>query len=362
MKVVIFAGGVGTRLWPLSRKHTPKQFEKIIGDKTMLQLAVSKLFPFFEWKDIYIATGDNYVEQVKAQLPELSDENIIVEPQARDVGPAVGLMTAIFAKTAPNEPVALLWGSDHLVREEKLFQKVLKAGEEIIKKDNDKIIFVGQNPRFPNQNHGYIEFGNQVQTIDDLPVHEFKSFQYRPHLSTAEKWVNDGHHAWNLGYFITTPKFLWELFQKFAPQELNKKLEKIRDAYNTASYDKTLKEIYPTIEKITFDNAVLEKMDPAAGFVISVDLGWSDIGAWEALKEALAERQTANVTKGDVAVEGSVDSLVYNFTNQLVVAIDLKEMIVVNTKDVVLVCPKDSVPKIKKFVQQLEGTEHEHLA
>lgn len=361
MKVVIFAGGVGTRLWPLSRKHTPKQFEKIIGDKTMLQLAVSKLFPMFGWNDIYIATGDNYVEQVKAQLPKLSTENIIVEPEARDVGPAVGLMTAIFAKTAPNEPVALLWGSDHLVREEKLFQKVLKAGEEIIKKDNNKIIFVGQNPRFPNQNLGYIEFGKEVQAIDGLPVHEFKSFQYRPHLSTAEKWVNDGHHAWNLGYFITTPKFLWDLFQKFAPKELNKKLERIKNAYGTVSYDKTLKEIYPTIEKITFDNAVLEKMDTAAGFVISVDLGWSDIGAWEALKEALAERQTANVTKGDVAVEDSEDSLVYNFTNQLVVAIDLKEMIVVNTKDVVLVCPKDSVPKIKKFVQQLEGTEHEHL-
>ncbi|PIR79684.1 MAG: hypothetical protein COU25_03955 [Candidatus Levybacteria bacterium CG10_big_fil_rev_8_21_14_0_10_35_13] len=362
MKVVIFAGGVGTRLWPLSRKNTPKQFEKIIGNKTMLQLAVSKLFPMFSWKDVYIATGVNYVDQVKAQLPQLPLENLIVEPKARDVGPAVGLMTAIFEKTAPNEPVALLWGSDHLVREEKLFQKVLKAGEKIVNKDNKKIVFVGQNPRFPNQNLGYIEFGKEVQTVDGLPAHEFKSFKYRPHLSTAEKWVNDGHHSWNLGYFISTPKFLWQLFQKFAPKELNEKLETIKDAYGTSSYEKVLNKIYPEIEKITFDNAVLEKMDPSAGFVISVDLGWSDIGAWEALKEALEEKQTANVTKGDVAVEDSEDSLVYNFTNQLVVAIDLKEMIVVNTKDVVLVCPKDSVPKIKKFVQQLEGTEHEHLA
>ena len=362
MKAVIFAGGVGTRLWPLSRQNTPKQFEKITGDKSTLQLAVERLYPNFKPEDIYISTGDKYKDIVFAQLSEIPRENFIFEPEVRDVGPAVGLMTAIFAKTSPDEPVALLWGSDHLVREEKLFQKVLKAAEQIVKKDSKKIIFVGQNPRFPNQNLGYIEFGNQVQTIDDLPVHEFKSFQYRPHLSTAEKWVNDGHHAWNLGYFITTPKFLWELFQKFAPKELNDKLEKIRDAYGTKLYEQTLREIYPTIEKITFDNAVLEKMDPAAGFVISVDLGWSDIGAWEALKEALEEKETANVTKGDVAVEDSVDSLVYNFTNQLVVAIDLKEMIVVNTKDVVLVCPKNSVSKIKKFVQQLEGTEREHLA
>ena len=113
MKVVIFAGGVGTRLWPLSRKNTPKQFEKIIGDKSMLQIAVQKLFPEFSWEDIYISTGQQYQEIVAAQLPELPKENIIVEPEMRDIGPAVGLITALFAEKYPDEPVALLWGSDH---------------------------------------------------------------------------------------------------------------------------------------------------------------------------------------------------------------------------------------------------------
>jgi mannose-1-phosphate guanylyltransferase len=362
MKVIIFAGGVGTRLWPLSRKNTPKQFEKIIGDKTMLQIAVGKLFPLFNWDNIYIATGKTYVDQVKAQLPELPVKNIIVEPEMRDVGPAVGLVTSIFHKTDPNEPIVILWGSDHLVREEALFQQALKGAEEIIKQNGQRIVFIGQKPRFANQNLGYIEFGEQVQKVEDLSVNTFKSFLYRPHLSMAEKWVKDGHHAWNLGYFVTTPKFLWALFNEFAPKELNEKLEQIQNAYNTDKYEEVLSEVYPTIEKITFDNAVLEKMDPKLGLVISTDLGWSDIGAWEALKEALSTDNTANVTKGDVAVEDSTDSLVYNFTNQLVVAIDLKEMIVVNTKDVVLICPKNSVPKIKKFVQELEGTEHENLA
>lgn len=362
MKIIFFAGGVGSRLWPLSRKNTPKQFEKIIGDKTMLQIAVSKLFPKFTWDDIYIATGSHYREQVKAQLPELPDDHLLVEPEMRDVGPAVGLVTSMFVKTDPDEPIALLWGSDHLVREEMLFQNVLKAAEEIIHQDKEKIVFVGQKPRFPNQNLGYIEFGKEVTVVNNLSVHAFTGFEYRPHLSTAEKWVKDGHHAWNLGYFVTTPRFLWNLFQQFAPAELNQKLETIRDAYQTDAYESVLQATYPTIEKITFDNAVLEKMDPKFGYVISVDLGWSDIGAWEALKEALSESELANVTKGEVAIEDSLDTLVYNFTNQLVVCLDLQEMIVVNTKDVVLVCPKDSVPKIKKFVQKLEGTEHEHLA
>src|SRR5882762_5002909 len=116
MKIVLFAGGVGSRLWPLSRKNAPKQFGKIIGDKTMLQIAVAKLFPDFSWSDIFISTGKHYEEHVIEQLPELPKSNIIVEPEMRDVGPAVGLVTALFAHTSPDEPIALLWGSDHLVR------------------------------------------------------------------------------------------------------------------------------------------------------------------------------------------------------------------------------------------------------
>lgn len=362
MKIVFFAGGVGSRLWPLSRKNTPKQFEKIIGDKTMLQIAVGKLFPTFSWKDIFIATGSHYIEHVTQQLPDLPQENILCEPEMRDVGPAVGLVTSLFVKAHPDEPIAVLWGSDHLVRNEEVFRKVLLAAEKLIKEDPEKIIFVGQKPRFPNQNLGYIEFGEEIKKEDGLPIHQFKSFLYRPHLSVAEKWYKDGKHAWNLGYFVTTPRFLWKLFKTFAPDDLMVKLEEIQAAFGTEKYDEVLNRVYPTIEKITFDNVVLEKMDPKYGNVISVDLGWSDIGAWEALKEALSETDDENVTKGEVALEDSEGSLMYNFTNQLIVGIDLKDMIVVNTKDVVLICPKDSVPKIKKFVEKLQDTEHKHLA
>ncbi len=360
MKIVMFAGGVGSRLWPLSRKNAPKQFEKIIGDKTMLQITVGKLFPTYGWSDVYISTGAHYAEHVSQQLPELPKENILVEPEMRDVGPAVGLVTSLFEKTNPDEPIALLWGSDHLVRNEELFRSVLQSAEKFVEKNPEKIVFVAQQPRFPNQNLGYIEFADAKENAGEFPLHEFKSFLYRPHLSTAEKWVKDGRHGWNLGYFVTTPRLLWKLFKEFSP-ELFKDLEAIQKTYGTDEYQSTLHKIYPAIEKISFDNAVLEKMDPSLGKVISVDLGWSDIGAWEALKEALAGTETENVTKGEVAVEDCEDTLMYNFTNQLVVGIDLKDMIVVNTKDVTLICPKDSVPKIKKFVEKLNGTDLEHL-
>ncbi len=360
MKIVIFAGGVGSRLWPLSRKNSPKQFEKIVGDKSMLQIAVSKLFPDFGLNDIYISTGKTYSETIKKQLPELPSENVITEPEMRDVGPAVGLITALFSKVNPDEPMALLWGSDHLVKKEEVFRKALKAAEEIVTDNNRKMVFIGQEPRFASQNLGYIGFGKKLKEIKDIPIFEFSGFKYRPDLETAKQYLADKHHAWNLGYFVTTPKFLWELFEKHAPELFNK-LKKIKEAYKTPQFDKVLKEIYPTIEKISFDNAILEKMDKKYAEVMSIDIGWSDIGAWEALKEALSETEDENVTKGKVLIEDSKDTLLFNYTDQLAVGIDLESLLVINTEDVLLVCPKDSVPKIKKLVESLKGTDHEHL-
>jgi mannose-1-phosphate guanylyltransferase len=360
MKIVFFAGGAGTRLWPLSRKNSPKQFGKIIGDKTMLQLAVGKLFPEFEWKDIFISTGKIYEGKVREQLPELLKENLIIEPEMRDVGPAVGLIASLFAKEDPREPIALLWGSDHLVKKENVFRKALKLAEEIILKDPEKIILIGQKPRFANQNIGHISLGQKLRQTGEIDVFEFTGFQYRPDLPTAEKYIRDAHHVWNLGYFVTTPKFLWGLFKQFAPV-LHKELEKIQKSYKTESYDKTLAEIYPTLKKISFDNAILEKMNSKDAQVLSVDIGWSDIGAWDALKEAFSKTTDENATKGKVIVTDSRDSLLFNFTDSLVAGIDLDEMLVINTNDVVLVCPKNSVPKIKKLVEGLKDTPNEYL-
>jgi mannose-1-phosphate guanylyltransferase len=143
---------------------------------------------------------------------------------------------------------------------------------------------------------------------------------------------------------------------------MHEKLTKIQHAYQTSHFEKTLEEVYPTLEKISFDDAILVKMAPKDVRVISTDLGWSDIGAWDALKEALAETTEENITKGNVLLEDTKDALFFNYTNQLCVGIDLEEMLVINTDDVLLVCPKSSVPKIKKLVENLKGTSHEHLA
>lgn len=359
MKIIVFAGGVGTRLWPLSRKNSPKQFEKILGDKSTLQLAVDRLNPDFSFEDIYIATGKRYEQIVKRQLPEIPESNFIFEPAVRDVGPAVGMAVSIVGKDHPNSPIAILW-SDHFVKKVRRFREVLHFAENLVKKNNNSLILIGQRARFANQNLGWIEFGDEIEEINRTKVFKFKRLIYRPTLPQAEGFLRNQNFAWNPGYFVTTPKFLLSQFKTFAP-ELSIGLTKIQEAIDTKDFDKVVDRVYPTLEKVSFDNAILGKIDPKYVSVIAADLGWSDVGAWEALKEALEVTSEENVTKGKVLMNDSTDNLVFNYTDQLVVGIDLGKMIVINTDDVLLICHKNSVPKIKKLVEKLENTPHEHL-
>ncbi|MBI4080807.1 MAG: hypothetical protein HY430_03510 [Candidatus Levybacteria bacterium] len=359
MKVVIFAGGVGSRLWPLSRKHTPKQFEKIVGEKSTLQLAVERVSPLFKPEDIFISSGERFKDVLYEQLPQLPRKNILLEPEMRDVGAAVGLVTAVLAKIAKNEPFIILW-SDHLVKNVEMFRQVISAVGKNLERDKERIIFMGQKPRFASQNLGWIEYGKKEKSVDGLAIFSFKSFHYRPDHDTAEKFLHSKQYFWNPGYFGTTPGFLFSLYKKFAP-EMYEQLLKIQAAWDTPNFSKKLSEIYPKLQKVSFDNLILERISSKDAYVVGADLGWSDIGAWESLKEALAQREDENVTRGKVMLTEAVDTLVFNYTDQLVVGIDLNEFLVINTEDVLLICPKNSVPKIKKLVENLSGSPHEHL-
>lgn len=359
MKVVIFAGGVGTRLWPLSRKHTPKQFEKLIGEKSTLQLAVDRVLPIFKPSDIFISSGETYKEILSRQLPQIPKENFILEPEMRDIGAAVGLVTAIFDKIAKDEPFIILW-SDHLVKNENLFREALINIGKILEKDKEKIVFIGQKSRFGSQNLGWIEYGEKIKEVENMAVFSFKGLHYRPDLQTAEQFHLSPHHAWNPGYFGTTAGFLFSMYKKYA-LKMHELLLKLQADWGTPEFNVSLAQVYPKLEKISFDNLILEKIDPSYGFVVGVDFGWSDIGAWESLKEALTKKTDENVTRGKVLVNDSYDTLVFNYTDQLVVGIDLNDFLVVNTEDVTLICPKNSVPKIKKLVESLSGGPHEHL-
>lgn len=360
MKAVIFAGGAGTRLWPLSRKKSPKQFEKIVGDKSTLQLAVERLLPNFSLEDIYISTNILYKNDVKKQLPKIPNNNFLFEPEKKDVGPAIALVMGRFYRQYSQEPVAILW-SDHLVKRIALFKKILKVAGGYIGKNPDKIIFIAHKPRYASVNLGYIHLGKKINTTDGVHFYQFEGFKYKPDEKTAKKFFDSGGYAWNLGYFVTTSQFIWEAFRQLAPN-IYKNTENILDFYGKKNYDEELHKRYGKVESISFDNAILENLDKKDALVIVEDIGWSDVGAWEALKEALENHPYENVIRGKVLLEHVRDSLIYNYEdNKLIVGIDLDENIVVNTKDVVLITKKTSVAKIKTLVENFEGTEHENL-
>jgi len=360
MKAIIFAGGTGTRLWPLSRRNSPKQFEKIIGNRSTLQLAVERLYPDFAPTDIYVSTNIAYKNIVKDQLPNIPEKNFIFEPEKRDVGPAVAFAMGKLLKDGVDEPVVILW-SDHLVKHEKKFKILLKKAAGFLKQNNKRIIFIGHKPRFASENLGWIHYGHSIHSEDAVSFFTFDGFKYKPDKKTAEEFYNSGHHAWNLGYFVTTPSYIYEAFHKYAPRVYNA-VEDILKTYGTKQFEQTLLKKYGSIDSVSFDNAVIEKLDKSEAATVVEDIGWSDVGAWEALKEALENNPDENITRGRVYLEYSRDSLVYNYEGKkLIVGVDLEGLLVVNTGDVLLVARKSSVPKIKEIVENFVGTENEKL-
>lgn len=357
MKAVIFAGGIGTRMWPLSREATPKQFEKIIDGKSTLQLTVERLIPEFNYEDIYISTGKRYTKTIHQQLPQIPEANIIGEPVMNDVAPAVGYVMSILSKRFPDTPTAILW-SDHILKNIAEFKNALQTGAIHLKDHPNQIVFLGQKPRFASQNLGWIEIGEEINKINNLSIKAFKSWHYRPDLEIAKKYLKTGLHCWNPGYFIVTPKFVMQQFKTHAP-DMYDDLMTLKESYSKPNHQQLLEEIYPKFPKISFDNLIIEKIPPDKAVVISVDLGWSDVGAWEALKEALQSSPDQNITHGSVKTRNTTDSLIYSYTDQLVTTIDLEGMVVVVTPDVILVTKKDSIPEVKKLVGELKESELE---
>jgi mannose-1-phosphate guanylyltransferase len=338
MRIIIFAGGIGTRMWPLSRENSPKQFDQIFNGKSTIQLAYDRVAPVFGAKNIFVQTTGLYKNIIKKQLPKLPAGNIFLEPERRDVGPAVCFAANKLKKIGYKGSIAIIW-ADHLMERVSEFTEALKAGEKLIKENHRRFVFMAERARFANNNLGWLKVGKKAGEADGTDYFEFKGWKYKPAKNVCDKMYKSGDYFWNPGYFVTCSEFLLECFKKLAPK-----------IYEAVVYDK-----YENSPKLSFDTAVIEEIDLKSAIVLKTNMGWSDPGTLYALKEALEESSEANVEKGKIVSLETSDSLVYNLEDKKIMAtVGLKGMIVVNTEDALIVVHKDNVVKISELVKEMK--------
>lgn len=351
-KIALFCGGAGTRMWPMSRKKKPKQFQPLVGNESMFEAMVKRLAKGFSPKDIFVVTGREYVSWVVQQAPDIPLENIIIEPEMRDTLAAVGLAAAILDKKFDNPVVAALWGADHLVRNEDEFIKALSTAKDLAQ-DGRHIVEIDVRPTFPSTHLGYIQVGKMLKRVNDMAVFEFVRQIEKPDFEMAKKFVASWEYLWHVGYSCWRTKKILSLYKEHAPLSF-KHLEKIRRAWGEENQERVLTREYTQIPKNSIDFAILEKMDSKDQLVISADLGWSDVGAWNILKDEMAEREEDNVIQGEVIDIGSKDCLIYSHSDGKIIAtLGLSGLVIVDTEDALLVSSKDHSADIKKIINQL---------
>lgn len=358
MKILIMAGGRGTRLWPLSRTEKPKQFQKLISDKTMLQETAQRALPLGTWSDIYISTSSCYVKEVQRELPDILKENIIDEPINREQASSIALSAAFFIKRCPDEAV-VIFPADHLIKKDKVLISAIKNGAAFLEKNSDYLLTIGIKPDAVDTGLGYIKKGKLFNKGGKQAIFKVEKFIEKPDLETAQKFIKSGEYFWNSAIYIFKPKNLIEKYKKFVPDTYERILKFI-NAVDTPNYKNVLNKEYPGSDPVSFGYSIVENDNKV--LMIPADLGWSDIGSWAVLKDSLVKRNNKNFVKAAHLDIGSKDLLVYGSPKKLIATVGLKGLIIVDTPDVILICDKSQSQDVKKIVAMLEKTNGEkHL-
>lgn len=350
MKFVIRAGGVGTRLWPLSRKNRPKQFHALTGNRTMLQEAVHRLGSLAKIDDLYVSTGVELLHSVREQLPDLSAENAILEPVLRNTGPAVGLECALLEARFPGCTIASL-GSDHHIGKPEEFCRLLKVAEDALENRAETLFVLGVKPTRADTGFGYIQKGDVIARINDEPIYAVESFTEKPDATTAKTYLESGQYLWNSNMFVWKARTMLDLFAKFEP-EMYALLEQIGTAAKVGRDADVIAEAYPQMKNIAIDHAIIERASDIAA--IEADIDWSDIGAWGALTDVLSVDENGNLLRGNVLSINAKNTTVYGNKDKIIALVDIENLIVVDTGDALLILPRDGSQRVKDVVEALD--------
>lgn len=361
---VIMAGGKGERFWPRSTASMPKQFLRLWGEGTLLQQAFERALKLTNGvDDIYVITGSDYGELVLSQLPALPPENLIVEPASRDTAPAVGY-TMVHVGQRLKDAVMVVMPSDHVVLDERRFAETLKYAVEVAS-GGDYLVTIGIRPTRPEEGYGYIECGEplaerSVRGQEEIGgskkqgafAYRARRFTEKPGVDDALRFLKDGRHLWNAGIFVWRLSAIRQAFREYAPA-LYEELNEIQGLLQRG-HDAEVREKFLALERRSIDYALLEKANNI--LVVPGDFGWDDVGTWAALERIYDKDENGNVIRGEtIAIEANGNIIENSVGDKLFVVFGVRDLVIVNSEDVVLVADKRRSGNLKKVTEVLRA-------
>ncbi|RJO59485.1 mannose-1-phosphate guanylyltransferase [Candidatus Parcubacteria bacterium] len=350
MYALILAGGGGTRLWPVSRSQNPKQFQPFFGRHTLLQKTYLRAKKGFSIQKIFISTNLKQQRLIQKQLPNFPLKNFILEPEKRDTGPALGLAAAFLHKLDPKS-IFFTANVDHYVEKEREFHRAIKLAENIVQQHPKAVALLGVNPSYPETGYGYIKMGKPAFRIDGHEVFQVEKFVEKPDLATAKEYLKSWEYLWNPAIFVWHSATLLDLFKKHLPGHY-RVLMRIQQALFTPKQTQVIRKEYPKMRPISIDYGIIEKTKNM--LVLPVDLGWADIGHWRTVRDVLQKKPGQNVIRGR-HFGSAENSLIYGYTKRAITTSGVKDLIIVDTEDALLVCPAGSAQDVKKIVEELKA-------
>ena len=361
---VVLAGGSGTRFWPRSRRARAKQVLTLDGDRTMIQQTVARLEDLMSDHDVWVITNDLLYDTIAGQLPEIEEERILREPEARNTAPACALAAFLLERDAPATVIGV-FPSDHTIGNVARFHMILRAGIKLAAA-GPRMIVLGVPPTRAETGYGYIELGEAVTPTtvggEAVPVRRVRRFTEKPDAARARTFLRSGNYVWNSGMFLWSAQTLCDAIREHSPL-MAPLLEKIAAAWGTPGFDQVFAELYPQCESISIDYAVLEprsaKGEAASElYCLPADFAWNDLGSWAALHEYVSERSEApnsNVIEAPHDVQiGSTGCYVFAPT-KTVALVGVKDLVVVETDDALLITTRDGSQDVGKVVEELKG-------
>ncbi|MFH1197602.1 MAG: mannose-1-phosphate guanylyltransferase [bacterium] len=342
---VIMAGGVGSRFWPRSRERKPKQLIRILGEKSMIEETVERLDGLVEKKNIFVITNRMQKPRVKELLHELPEENIIDEPFGKNTAACIGLAAVVISKQC-DDAVMITLPADHTISMNERFIDTLKKSCDFAN-ESKGLMTIGISPNRPETGYGYIQLGDE---IDNKQIYPVLTFAEKPNKETAEMFMASGDFLWNSGIFIWRVDVILEELKKHMPDHFEG-FVKIKDSLGTGEFEKTLTQVYGQLRNVSIDYGIMEKSDRV--FVTKGTFLWSDVGSWEAVYELSEKDSTGNAVIGDVYTRNSNNSYIFS-PKKFTAIIGLDNIIVVDTREALLICNRADAQKVKEVVDFLK--------